>query len=473
MLNNQETSLPCSNFVTRKLICGPDGSFIERLKKDFGVSISAKTSATPVIIVKGAKSNTAAVKKVVEILQLLDQKASVLENQHNIQNSKGVTKEHWGYLRVDFDALLENKSSPETRTPPSMSAAYHAAATMVKVTEEQKADEPHTYSLKEVKAKARKRQSIEFLGPFVPMNLRQAIVYTACLETTLGDDGAKRLTNSYVYAAGPFGGGKTYTPIRAGFELYTQGLVDEIIMIRPSTTSTRRDPGAMPGNPRQKIDPYIKGGVGSNISKIVKTPIDQLEKQRVIRFLTPEFERGESYDHALVIVDETQNLTIEQAELLIGRLGQGSIMVFTGDIGGNQNDINNQMPGLAHLIATQGQGTFKDPVLARHTAFVEFLPEDSAARNGILPHVAQALRNPPEDYSGFMAVINQERRDSKLSQAIDKARQYGEQTLTQCANETFKRYEPVLRTDFPQFFPAEDTKVVQLGKRTAPAAIRA
>lgn len=72
------------------------------------------------------------------------------------------------------------------------------------------------------------------------------------------------------------------------------------------------------------------------------------------------------------------------------------------------------MPGLAHLIATQGQGTFKDPVLARHTAFVEFLPEDSAARNGILPHVAQALRNPPEDYSAFMAVINQERRDSAI-----------------------------------------------------------
>ncbi len=458
---NLTLTVPVISLVTRSLVAGHKNRFTNQIALELGVKIRPKVRDNTYIEVQG--TDEAALHKARDVILRLDQKAGVISQQYNLQNTKGIDETHWGYIEVELKNALKQKPSVPV---PDLSAPYNNAVAP---------KEPATAKLAEAKQatdkkKPAKRQSIEFLGPFVPLNLRQATVYTACLETTLGDDGAKRLTNSYVYAAGPFGGGKTFTPIRAGFELYTQGLVDEIIMIRPSTTSTRRDPGAMPGNPRQKIDPYIKGGVGSNIAKIVKTPIDQLEKQRVIRFLTPEFERGESYDHALVIVDETQNLTVEQAELLIGRLGQGSIMVFTGDIGGNQNDMNNQMPGLAHLIATQGQGTFKDPVLARHTAFVEFLPEDSAARNGILPHVAQALRNPPEDYSAFMAVINQERRDSRLSQAIDNARQYGERTLTQCANDTFKRYESVLRADFPQFFPKEDAKVVRLGKREAPAA---
>ncbi len=466
MSDKQEASLPCSNYVTRKLICGPEGSFIDRLKKQFGVEIAAKISTTPVIHVRGSKTNTAAVTKVIEILQLLDQKASVLENQHNILNSKGVTKEHWEYLRVDLNALLENKTGQVAKVAPAIANDY-AVATVAP--EELKKTTP-----KEVKTKVPKRASVQFLGDFEARNLRQAIVYEACTDTHTGPDGQKILSNSFVYAAGPAGGGKTFSPLRAGLELYAQGVVGEVLIIRPDTSVSKNKHAALPGKARDKIQPFVKGGIESNIPKIVKATLQDLEKNHVVKVLTPADERGETYDNAFVLVDEAQNLSVEQAKLLVGRIGEGSIMVFTGDIGGEQNDLSLQLPGLVHLIATQGQGAMADKVLDRHMAFAQFTEEDSAARNGILPHVLRALNNPPEEYSKIMETIAGLKPNSALSEAIEKAREYGVLTLSDRANATFSRYEARLKGNYPQFFVQERSKVTQLHpSKKGPAAIPA
>jgi hypothetical protein len=206
----------------------------------------------------------------------------------------------------------------------------------------------------------------------------------------------------------------------------------------------------MPGNARQKIDPYVKGGVESNIVKITGKPMAHFEKSKVLRAITREFERGETYDHAFIVVDEPQNLTMAQAELLIGRLGEGSVMAFAGDIGGNQNDLHGEMPGLAHLIATQGAAAKIDRILDRASAFIAFKPEDSAARNGILPHVARALNDPPNEYARFMKTIREARRDFHLAQAIDSAREYSVSILKEAAERTFSRYEQPALERFPR-----------------------
>lgn len=447
MSNIAETKFICSNYVTRKLITGPKRSFINKLERDFGVKIGAKISTTPVVEVKGAKANEENVKKVVELLQLLDQKASVLANQYNLTNTGDVNTDHWNHIHVDLYAMLGQKEKPAQKR--GLNLSKDGTTPKSPLTPVAKKDFSAAASAGDAKTKAPKKQAIQFLSDFEPKNVRQAITYEACMDTKTLGDGSRELVNSYVFAAGPFGGGKTYTPIRAGFELYSQGLVHEIIFIRPSTTTSKHNPGAMPGSPRAKIDPYIKGGIGSNVAKIIKTPLAELEKAKVVRVLTPEFERGESYDHAFILVDEPQNLTIEQAELLIGRLGEGSIMVFAGDIGGSQNDIRGQMPGLAHLIATQGSATKTDKILAAKTAFIRFTDEDSAARNGILPHVSHALRNPPQDYAAFLKVIQESRQDARLVKAIDDARKFGEQTLTEIAEATFNRYEKRIRAKYP------------------------
>ena len=105
--------------------------------------------------------------------------------------------------------------------------------------------------------------------------------------------------------------------------------------------------------------------------------------------MTPIFEIGESYDRAFILVDEAQNLNRRQAELMVGRLGEGSIMVFAGDISGKQNDIPNEIPGLAHLIATQGRMRQTAGAFWRGTAFVSFTAQMIQPRNPILPHVAK------------------------------------------------------------------------------------
>lgn len=444
-------NVPVISFVTRRLVAGYKDEFTNKIAHEIGVKVSPKTGQNKLIRIEGSQE---AVQRAAEIIKLLDQKAGVLESQHGLTGTRDVTDDHWSHMAVELKKALKQKFDPlilqRTDTAITLTDSFS-----------KKADGAATAESKQgvQKQKPAKKQSLQFLSGFEPRNLRQALVYEACTETKTNGDGAKSLVNSYVFAAGPFGGGKTFTPIRAGFELYSQGLVDEVIFIRPSTTSSKNNPGAMPGNPRAKIDPYIKGGVGSNVSKIVKSSLQELEAKKIVRVLTPEFERGETYDYAFILVDEPQNLTIEQAELLIGRLGEGSIMVFAGDIGGSQNDIRGQMPGLAHLIATQGSATKTNPILAARTAFVKFTDEDSAARNGILPHVSHALRNPPDAYAEFLKVIQETRQDAKLAEAIDNARKFGEQTLTEIAEKTFNRYEKQIQTKWPSLLPQHQGNV--------------
>ncbi len=168
------------------------------------------------------------------------------------------------------------------------------------------------------------------------------------------EGGRRQFVNSYVYAGGPAGGGKTYSALKAAMDAYAQGLVDEVIIIRPPTTAGK-DPGAMPGDKNKKGEPYLTGGIASNLEKITGMTMRDLQDKKVIRAILPDWERGETYgtkaSPVFVYIDEPQNLTVQQAELLITRLAEGSIMVWGGDIGGKQNDLKNQLSGFVHQLS--------------------------------------------------------------------------------------------------------------------------
>ncbi|MFA5593478.1 MAG: PhoH family protein [Micavibrio sp.] len=465
-------NVPVISFVTRRLIDGYKGEFTRRIEEELGVRIKTKTSDRPHVNIKGPSEIHIEAAK--DLITQLDQKAQIIVGTNVLKTTGSVTRTDYSLLEVHLPSLLASakralkpsiqieektslqpphkeallKSSPPasgadiaSETTPDLSAAAALSfAGDADIDENLETDA-------EWKPKPRALKLKFVQSTFTPRNLSQALTYLA----------AKDADNSYVYAAGPFGGGKTFTPLRAAFEGYAESRYDEIMIIRPSA-STGRDPGAMPGNARSKMAPYLKGGIESNIEKIITSRLQELENKKIVRAFTPDFERGETYDHAFILVDEPQNLTMQQAELLVGRLGEGSVMVFAGDIGGKQNDLRGQVSGLAHLIATQGAGTEQDEILRDATAFIQFKHEDSAARNKILPHVSRALNEPPQAYADFMQAVLEVRHDSKMAQAIEGIREYAVDKLAMAARNTLFRYEKQIQDKYPALY-AENREI--------------
>ena len=448
-------NVPVISFVTRKLISGYKDEFVKKISAALGVKIVTKSSQNPHVTIKGGDQKRA--DAAIEVIRQLDQQAQIIADTNVLKTTSSVSDMAYGMIAVHLAPLLQAavRDLPPLANPevvleselPQEERSYTSKAAVPANTQKAHPAETETEAAADDgvwKPKPR-ALAIKFNdASFKPRNLSQAITYVA----------SRDFTNSYVYAAGPFGGGKTYTPLRAAFEAYNASLIDEIVIIRP-TSSTGKDPGAMPGDARRKQDPYLKGGIASNIEKmLVKLRLPELEKAKVVRAFTPDFERGESYDHAFILVDEPQNLTVEQAELIIGRIGEGSIMVFAGDIGGRQNDLKGapQMSGLAHLLATQGSGTLSDMVLRDATAFIPFRDGDSAARNKILPHVSRALNNPTEEYAAIMKDIIDTKPNPLAAKAVEKGREYAVKMLEQAGLTTLFRYEVQIQQAFPTLY---------------------
>ena len=128
-------------------------------------------------------------------------------------------------------------------------------------------------------------------------------------------------------------------------------IYDKIIITRPIVPT--EDYGYLPGNLKEKIDPYLipiyetmNDVYGDTISK--KNKIQKCLENQEIRILPIAFTRGISYNDAIVLVDEFQNCTLHQLEMIIGRLGKNSKLIFTGSK--NQIDLKKASDSCIHII---------------------------------------------------------------------------------------------------------------------------
>ncbi len=465
-------NVPLISYVTRRMVTGHKNELTNRIAAELGVKLTAKQSGHALMSIKG---DPAKIEVVESLILALDQKAQIIVDRNGLKTTGDVRREHWNHLRVDLDALLAQAQDALARgtsvTPDFMASALPVAkgpvndnpipteallSTAVATPVFDEASKGKAASPPAPKIK--KRVAFKNNAEFQPLNVSQALTYIAALDNVLAAEDGKRskeFVNSYVYAGGPAGGGKTYTALKAAADAYQQGMVDEIIIIRPPTTAGK-DPGAMPGDKKKKSEPYLTGGIASNLEKITGLTMGELEQKKVVRGILPDWERGETYgtkeSPVFVIIDEPQNLTVQQAELLVTRLGEGSIMLWCGDIGGKQNDLKNQVPGLAHLIATQGAGKMNDAVLNRASAFIRFTEEDSAARNKILPHVLKALSSPPDAYASLMQTFQEAGQNPRLTASIEGIRLYAVDILEKTSIMTSKHYEKKIKREFPFLF---------------------
>ncbi|MCL1944025.1 MAG: PhoH family protein [Candidatus Azobacteroides sp.] len=165
---------------------------------------------------------------------------------------------------------------------------------------------------------------------------------------------------------GKAGTGKTLLALASA--LKQSNAYKQILLARPIIALANKDIGFLPGDEKQKVTPYMQP-LFDNLMVIKhqfrpgSPEIKQIDEMQTSNKLVIEalaFIRGRSLSETFCIIDETQNLTPHEVKTIITRAGEGTKMVFTGDI--QQIDspyLDAQSNGLAYMIdKMKGQNLF-------------------------------------------------------------------------------------------------------------------
>ena len=138
------------------------------------------------------------------------------------------------------------------------------------------------------------------------------------------------LHHPFNFIVGKAGSGKTLLACQVALDMFFKRQIDKIIITRP-TVSTE-DNGFLPGSEKEKMEPWIVP-IKSNMRKIYNKPLilEKMEKDESIELVSLAHFRGRTFENAVIIVDEFQNLTRSQFKMALGRLGKNSTMIFCGD----------------------------------------------------------------------------------------------------------------------------------------------
>lgn len=152
------------------------------------------------------------------------------------------------------------------------------------------------------------------------------------------------------FGIGPAGTGKTYLAVAAAVELLLAGRVDRILLSRPAVEAGERL-GFLPGDLREKIDPYLRPLYDALYDMIPPEQVVKRLSAGEIEIAPLAFMRGRTLNNAFVILDEAQNTTPLQMKMFLTRLGENSRMAVTGDL--TQIDLPSGMhSGLSEAIHT-------------------------------------------------------------------------------------------------------------------------
>jgi len=155
-------------------------------------------------------------------------------------------------------------------------------------------------------------------------------------------------TNDLLFAVGPAGSGKTYIAIALAVSALKNKQVRRIILSRPAVEAGEKL-GFLPGDMRDKIDPYLQPLYDALQDMIPEQKLQEYMERDIVQIAPLAFIRGRTLNDAVVILDEAQNTTIPQMKMFLTRLGMNSKMIVTGDL--TQIDLpQSQRSGLRDSI---------------------------------------------------------------------------------------------------------------------------
>lgn len=137
--------------------------------------------------------------------------------------------------------------------------------------------------------------------------------------------------NDITFAVGAAGTGKTHIAMAMAVKALDTGAADKIFIARPAI-SNGKDLGALPGDVKEKLAPFMQPIYDELIEVLGSQKIlDAKMAAGKIVIVPVEMMRGRTLKRAFIVVDEAQNCTDEQMKMCLTRLGEGSKMVLTGD----------------------------------------------------------------------------------------------------------------------------------------------
>lgn len=133
-----------------------------------------------------------------------------------------------------------------------------------------------------------------------------------------------------VFAIGPAGTGKTYISVAMAVKALKNKEVKKIIITRPAVEAGE-NLGFLPGDLKEKIDPYLRPIYDALDEMIPSEKLKYYQENRVIEIAPLAYMRGRTLRHAFILLDEAQNTTPMQMKMFLTRMGPNSKVIVTGD----------------------------------------------------------------------------------------------------------------------------------------------
>ena len=137
--------------------------------------------------------------------------------------------------------------------------------------------------------------------------------------------------NEIIISVGPAGTGKTFLSVAYAISLLEKHEIEKIVLCRPAVEAGE-NLGFLPGDLRDKIDPYLAPLYDALNDLLPKNKVQTLINNKIIEIIPLAYMRGRTINNAAMILDEAQNASPIQMKMFLTRLGIESKAVITGDI---------------------------------------------------------------------------------------------------------------------------------------------
>ena len=189
-------------------------------------------------------------------------------------------------------------------------------------------------------------------------------------------------SDDLVFCIGPAGTGKTFLAVMLAVDYLKRGDVNKIVITRPAVEAGE-SLGFLPGDLKEKIDPYLMPIYDALDTLLGSEQKDKLIEKGIIEVMPLAYMRGRTLSESFIILDEAQNTTDKQMLMFLTRLGFHSKMIVNGDITQIDLNISHNRSGL--VIAAE---KLKD---VKKIGFVEFTNSD-VVRNPLVQTIIERFK---------------------------------------------------------------------------------
>ncbi len=214
------------------------------------------------------------------------------------------------------------------------------------------------------------------------------------------------ITNDISFGVGVAGTGKTYLAVACAVDALERQEIRRILLTRPAVEAGEKL-GFLPGDLSQKVDPYLRPLYDALFEMLGFEKVEKLIERNVIEVAPLAYMRGRTLNDAFIILDESQNTTVEQMKMFLTRIGFNSRAVITGDI--TQVDLpRGQKSGLRHAI---------EVLVDIPGVSFNFFQSKDVVRHPVVAHIVEAY----EAFEQKENILKKEKQQTREQQQKEQA----------------------------------------------------